>query len=83
LADTRSAVDKLADFLNLQPKSYAVPSREQLARADGKWIRPERKERSQLVGAELERFWKKNGEQMVNYGYARLAGPETTVRQLP
>ena len=80
LADTRTTVDKLAEFLNLKPNSYIVPSREDLARADGKWIRPERKDRPQLLGADLEAFWKKNGEQMLAYGYARLSGPDSPTR---
>lgn len=75
VADTRSTVDKLAEFLNLKPKSYVVPSREDLARYDGKWIRSENKSRRPLSGTDLERFWLKNGEQMLQYGYARLAGP--------
>lgn len=76
LADTRSTVDRLGEFLNLKPKSYVVPSREELARADGKWIRPEQKHRPQLSGPDLEAFWKKNGEQMLSYGYARLTSPD-------
>lgn len=83
LADIPRAVDKLAEYLNLKPNSYIVPPREELARADGKWIRSEKKNRSQLSGAELEQFWKKNGEQMRGYGYARLTGPDTPAGSPP
>lgn len=83
LADTRSTVDKLAEYLNLKPKSYTVPSREELASADGRWIRPQRTDRAQLSGTDLEQFWSKNGEQMINYGYARLAANGSAAQLKP
>jgi len=78
--DTRGVVDLLAGYLNLKPKSYVVPTREQLARADGKWIRPDGAERAELEGEVLDRFWEINGEAMQSYGYAPLAGPSEPAR---
>ena len=83
LVDTRGTVDKLAAFLHLQPRSYVVPSREDLAKGDGRWIRARKSDRPRLSGADLEQFWVKNGEQMIRYGYARLANPEPTARLSP
>ncbi len=83
LADTKGTVDKLAAFLNLRPMSYVVPSREDLAKADGRWIRARKSDRPRLSGAGLEQFWLKNGEQMIRYGYARLDSPEATARLSP
>jgi hypothetical protein len=74
VADTRGTVEALAEFLNLAPKSYIVPSREQLAKADGQWIRFESTKRAELEGEALARFWEVNGDAMQNYGYAPLAG---------
>jgi hypothetical protein len=80
--DTRGVVDALAEFLNLTPRSYQVPSREQMAKRDGKWIRPESAPRIKLEGAALDRFWEINGEAMHSYGYARLTGRTAPARLL-
>ncbi|MBN9308584.1 sulfotransferase domain-containing protein [Devosia sp.] len=80
VADTAGTVDAVAKYLNLTPRSYSVPSREQLARADGQWIRSETTRRTELEGADLQRFWEINGKAMESYGYARLAGPSEPAR---
>ncbi|MBN9317794.1 MAG: sulfotransferase domain-containing protein [Devosia sp.] len=78
--DTRGIIDRLAEYLGLRPNSYLVPSREDLARADGTWIRHSDSKRTELEGEDLQRFWEINGKAMESYGYARLAGPSEPAR---
>jgi len=74
VADLRGAIDQVADFLQLAPKSYTVPSRAEMARADGVWIRSEDIDRPRLDGDDLARFWELNGDVMRRYGYAKTPG---------
>ena len=80
--DTRSIVDAVARFLDIKPKSYDVPSREQMSRSDGRWIRSLDAPRAALEGELLERFWEINGEAMQDYGYSRIAKDSATARLL-
>lgn len=70
VADLGACVDRIGEHLKLVPKTRAMPSRAELAAADGKWIRPGDAPRLELEGADLALFWQVNGEAMRAYGYA-------------
>ncbi len=68
--DTAAAVEQIGVFLKLAPLSTVIPARDDLAGADGRWIRPEGAQGVPLAGADLERFWRLNGTAMREYGYS-------------
>lgn len=68
-ADLPAVLDRIAGFLGVPAVRRTLPSREELAETDGKWIRPHGAAREELVGDLLHRFWQINGEVMRQYGY--------------
>jgi len=69
VCDLGCCVDKIADYLKRTPNSRTMPPRDELAKLDGHWIRPESAERATLDGPALDRFWEVNGAAMRAYGY--------------
>jgi len=72
VADMAGTVDRIASFLDLAPRARTIPSREELAAVDGKWIRSaSASHRTKLTTEEVEQFWRSNGQTMDAYGYSR------------
>jgi hypothetical protein len=71
VSDTHRTIDQLAGHLRLTPKSYRVPSREEMAQVDGKWVRSGGSEHAAFTAEETELFWQVNGDAMRQYGYSR------------
>jgi hypothetical protein len=72
VADMPGAIDRVGDFIGVMPRSHSIPSRDELAAVDGKWIRSANApDRTQLSPTEIEHFWQVNGATMREYGYAR------------
>lgn len=69
VADTSQTIRQLADFLSLPVKSHAVPTREDIASSDGRWVRSAHISRPELGGRELDRFMEINGAAMATFGY--------------
>ncbi|RZA29247.1 MAG: hypothetical protein EOP92_37590 [Lysobacteraceae bacterium] len=69
VANIPLAIERLSDFLDLPVKSQKIPSREQIASSDGRWVRSSGAARLELKGAELDRFMEINGETMTKFGY--------------
>lgn len=69
VANIPLAIEQLSEFLRLPVKSQTIPSREQIASSDGRWVRSSSDHRSELAGAELDRFMEINGEAMAKFGY--------------
>lgn len=72
IADIGQTVDRIAGFIDLAPRSRSIPSREELAAVDGKWVRSATApDRTKLSSDQIARFWELNGDAMVAYGYSR------------
>lgn len=72
VADIFATVDIIADFIGVPPRSHAIPTRDDMAAVDGKWIRSATApNRTELTAAEVEHFWHVNGTAMREYGYTR------------
>jgi hypothetical protein len=67
--DLASCVGQIADYLQLTPTATTMPPRDELAKLDGHWIRPESAEKQPLDGPVLQRFWEVNGPVMQEFGY--------------
>jgi hypothetical protein len=70
VSDIPGTVEKLAAHLRLEPESLEVPTRLDLAKADGRLIRAATSDKSVLAGDDLDCFWKLNGSAMRAYGYS-------------
>jgi hypothetical protein len=83
VADMSGTIDRIAHFLGLVPRARTIPSRDELASVDGKWIRSASAPgRTVLSDAQVEQFWQVNGPTMEAYGYARQPGdPSSMVAQ--
>lgn len=62
-------IDRIADFLDLEPRGRSLPPRADLAKLDGHWIRPENSQKAKLDGPVLQHFWDVNGDAMRAFGY--------------
>jgi hypothetical protein len=70
-ADLQSSIDRIGDFLERDPVSRSLPSRDELARTGAKWVRPVDAPRIRLQGEALRRYWETNGDAMAAYGYSQ------------
>ncbi len=71
-ADVGRAVDLIAGFIDVAPLSRSIPSRDELAAMDGKWVRSANAAgRTKLSSDQVAQFWEVNGDVMVEYGYSR------------
>lgn len=72
VADVSGTIDRVSEFIGVAPTAHAIPSRDELASVDGKWIRSaSAPDRTKLSPAEIEHFWQVNGAAMREYGYTR------------
>lgn len=67
--DLASCIDRIAGFIKMEPTARAIPSRAELAAADGRWIKPADTPKVPLEGTVLKRFWEVNGNVMQEFGY--------------
>lgn len=74
VADMAGSIDIISGFIDVEPRSHTIPSRDELAAVDGKWIRSANApDRTTLSPTEIEHFWQVNGPTMREYGYSRDA----------
>lgn len=72
VADMSCAIDQIAAFIGIDAKSRTIPSRDELAAVDGKWIRSANApDRTRLTPAQVDAFWRVNEATMRTYGYCR------------
>lgn len=71
VADQQGVIGRMAEFLAIEPRSYVVPAREELA--DGRYVRPAGASKPEFSPEDLELFWQINGDAMRTYGYAERA----------
>ena len=72
VADIGGTVDLLAGFFGLVPVARTIPSRDELAAIDGKWVRSAAApNRTRLSPEQVELFWQVNAATMREYGYCR------------
>lgn len=72
VADIGGTIDRIGAFIGLTPTAHEIPSRDELAAKDGKWVRSANAAgRTKLTPAEIDEFWKVNGPTMLEYGYSR------------
>jgi len=72
LADIGGTVDRLAGFIEVPAVARTIPSREELAAIDGKWVRSaSAPNRTRLSAEQVELFWQVNAATMREYGYCR------------
>lgn len=67
--DLSTSIDRIAGFLEREPVSRSLPSRDELAKTGAKWVRPSDAPRVRLDGEALRRFWATNGAAMAAHGY--------------
>lgn len=79
VANVAATIEAVAGFIGVTPTAYSIPSRDELAAVDGKWIRSTSAPgRTTLTAEQLAHFWQVNGEAMLEYGYSRDAAPKKT-----
>jgi len=72
VADIGGTVDRLAGFIEVPAVARTIPSREELAAIDGKWVRSaSAPDRTRLSAEQVELFWQVNAATMHAYGYCR------------
>lgn len=72
VGDVARSVDQIADFICCKPICRSIPSRDELAARDGKWVRSANApDRTRLTAEQIEHFWRVNGPTMQQYGYAK------------
>lgn len=67
--DLPGTVDRISAFLRCRPQRHSLPPRDELAQADGRWIRPASQQKVSLQGETLDRFMAVNGAMMAEFGY--------------
>jgi hypothetical protein len=82
VSDTGRTVDALANFLGVAPVARSIPTRDDLAAVDGKWVRSASAPgRTRLSLSQVDHFWQLNGGTMREYGYSR--SPESQETDYP
>lgn len=70
IADMGSSIDRIAAFIGIAPSCHAIPSRDELAAVDGRWVRSATAaNRTRLTPDQVAAFWRVNGAVMREYGY--------------
>ena len=72
VADIGQSIDVVADFIGVPPKSRTIPSRDELAVVDGRWVRSATAPgRTKLSKDQIDLFWQHNDASMVEFGYSK------------
>lgn len=61
-------VQSISAFLEIIPQSRSIPSREEMAKQDGRWIKSSTQRGAPIRGAALDRFMELNGQAMRDWG---------------
>ena len=69
LDDFENSLDKISVFLELEIISYDLPSRNQIAEDDGKWVRKKTDWRQVLTDEDLDRFNELNINYLKKFNY--------------
>jgi len=69
-ADISGAIDMIGAFIGVAPTCHAIPSRDELASVDGRWVRSATaSNRTRLSPEQVAEFWRTNAAVMREYGY--------------
>lgn len=69
-ADLPLVLNRISGFIQRDIVSTRIPDRNAIAGQDGQYVRRESDWRTELSGANLERFMQINGETLARFGYA-------------